>query len=795
MSVKSYTQHVFKVVSGMSSGFNFKGFVKQFDLDISAGIEAPMINPDKFLEDKNEDLTVYDTMIKTDDTINGAINLKKKLILNVDNSVIPASEEKEDIEKADFVRENMDALKNPTFKDCLDNMLDAMYYGFKCAEMVWKNDGMLRWGKWKFMHPIYFDFEYDDFKNLKSVKVGRNFGREAPVTPKEFDQKFLYFVWPYLKDGNYYGQSDLSAAYIQYYAKTHIYHYRNVYLQNYGYPMPIVKYDADKMKSGELVDLKKLLDNFQDKSYMLIPSIRSAQSGELIGKIEAEFRDIGTSKGTSGHDDAIKAINKEIRRLILFPDKLGFTDDDKAGAFAMSKKMFDILVMIIRDAHERLENTINGKVRQLVDLNFANTENYPIWKFEEIDEGIEKEMLNLLFTEGVIDKREKWIRSHIGVPELSEKEKEEIEKSKEEDLKKQQELIKQQGDNKNNGDDPDNNNDPDNNPPNGNDKSGKEKKNFKSDPANPTKFDKIEKQFTTWENQFVTEFDDIHKEQSDRLVKQIQNKKIIENDDLKGLRSLRIKKKDFKDLFSNHFSKVYLNGKGDGITEINGRLKKAGKTDFKMLKVDVDTQWLDKDFVKNFLAEFGTLATITQDDRTFFKNIRDKALIDTGLVEERMVKIAEQTTISGLRNGLPGKTIISQIEQFLSEDRKKHALTIARTTASDDYNTGRMNFFNGDGVAPFIESFQYNAIIDDATTQFCEQHDGQVILKSDPQFESINPPNHFNCRSLLSPILADEDELKGSFFEGYKTNKKDFPEWGTRVAKDERTPAPGFGGN
>ena len=109
-------------------------------------------------------------------------------------------------------------------------------------------------------------------------------------------------------------------------------------------------------------------------------------------------------------------------------------------------------------------------------------------------------------------------------------------------------------------------------------------------------------------------------------------------------------------------------------------------------------------------------------------------------------------------------------------------------------NTGRMNLFNSDSIKSFIEAFQYNAIIDNNTTEFCAQHDGQVILKSDPQFESINPPNHFNCRSMLSPIMVDENEVSGSFFSGYKENKTDFPDWGTSVTKDNRTPAKGFGG-
>ena len=57
----------------------------------------------------------------------------------------------------------------------------------------------------------------------------------------------------------------------------------------------------------------------------------------------------------------------------------------------------------------------------------------------------------------------------------------------------------------------------------------------------------------------------------------------------------------------------------------------------------------------------------------------------------------------------------------------------------------------------FIEAYQYQAIIDNRTTLFCESHDGQVIKASDGELTFINPPNHFNCRSLITPIFVFEE--------------------------------------
>jgi len=56
---------------------------------------------------------------------------------------------------------------------------------------------------------------------------------------------------------------------------------------------------------------------------------------------------------------------------------------------------------------------------------------------------------------------------------------------------------------------------------------------------------------------------------------------------------------------------------------------------------------------------------------------------------------------------------------------------------------------------------------------------------SDPRLTTMTPPNHFNCRSVLTPIVEGQD---------YKTD------WGNKGFKTVRardvynTPAQGFGG-
>jgi uncharacterized protein with gpF-like domain len=100
-----------------------------------------------------------------------------------------------------------------------------------------------------------------------------------------------------------------------------------------------------------------------------------------------------------------------------------------------------------------------------------------------------------------------------------------------------------------------------------------------------------------------------------------------------------------------------------------------------------------------------------------------------------------------------------------------------------------MDTFRSDAVRPYIEAYQYQAIMDDVTTDFCREHDGQIIRADDPDLQRIQPPNHFNCRSVLVPIFITDTNETGSYFNDYETK---FPAWGTGVTDKGRNPAEGF---
>ena len=710
-----------------------------------------------------------------DDTIKSTIELKKRLVLSVNADVVPASDSKEDRNIAEFIEWMLYNAFQIKFWDTLDNYLDAMIYGFKVGEIVWDSAASAEkkhiavpseyQDKWivtniKHKHSVFFDFDYDKYGNLDKLYIGRNYGDDTIIEKKDLYQKFLIFVYPYVKDGNWYGDSDLKELYTNWYAKWHIFRFRNMWLEKWGNPIPEVRYDKTKLSENEKSDLEDMMKNFQDSMYFINPASWNTEAKELVGKFKFILHEVKKGNATDQFEKAIDQIDAQIRRKLLMPDQLGFTQTD-TGAYARSKTEFNIFIKIIEDLHGRLENLINGFFKVVVDFNYNNIKEYPTWQFDKMSQKIEEDMLKILVENSIIDPHEKWIRKYTGIPELSKKEEKELEKNNEKKKEKE--------------------------------KTEKEitaylglvlAKNKMQRNKIPVNFKKIEKQYDTFENEFIKDYKKIYLDNVKWLTVQIKRKKIIEEKNEKLVQTLKIKKTELRQLFSEYYAKFYFTGKIDAIEEIQSRLKKI---EFKNEYIEFQTEeaWLDRKWVDSLLAEYGELGILDKVDTEALKQIRDRAFAITGRTEDDMVKICGNTIHEGFRSGESAKDIIAKVEANLTADIGKYALTIARTNASDYYNTGRMNFFSSEGISRFIEAYQYSAILDDRTTLFCENQNERIIKKGDPDLGMITPPNHFNCRSLLVAILIEEKNNPDNYYYDYENR---FKSWNYNLR-----PEKGFG--
>jgi SPP1 gp7 family putative phage head morphogenesis protein len=144
----------------------------------------------------------------------------------------------------------------------------------------------------------------------------------------------------------------------------------------------------------------------------------------------------------------------------------------------------------------------------------------------------------------------------------------------------------------------------------------------------------------------------------------------------------------------------------------------------------------------------------------FFDN---RAFTITGLEKTKLETEVKEVLRSGLKNGWSTKDVIKDIQgkfykyqntpEVLDEiDTPWRLETIVRTNFIGAYNYG-LNAEWGDNN--FVEAYEWSSILDERTTDYCEAMDGEIFAKDDPSLSL--PPAHFNCRSIIVPIMLGED--------------------------------------
>ena len=78
--------------------------------------------------------------------------------------------------------------------------------------------------------------------------------------------------------------------------------------------------------------------------------------------------------------------------------------------------------------------------------------------------------------------------------------------------------------------------------------------------------------------------------------------------------------------------------------------------------------------------------------------------------------------------------------------------TLSKTNLFDAFNEGRFAEFTDPALEGFVEALEYSAVLDERTTEICQELDGNVWNADNPLWDSYRPPNHFNCRSILVAV-------------------------------------------
>ena len=347
-------------------------------------------NPDK-LNYKDYDEMLRDPQIKAAERLITYSLLSKRFIIT------PASENPQDVEIADFVRENLNNMRTP-FRQVRKDLYTAIPYGFAVSECNFKFDDNK--GKIVFDSIMGIDietlwdncFDYDEFGDVKQIV--QNTGTEKIPIPAEkciifaFDETF----------GNKYGRSILHACYDDHFMKHQILIWAAVFLEKHEGPT-IIGYESPDGGSDP-VEMQENIDSIHDGTAGF-----TGKHGEKYEVLETQHRGEAFMDFITYHDTMI------FRAFMIGSLLLGQAKA-QGGSLSQSQTHSEVLNVFLDGVHEDLANSIQERIKTLVDLNYM-TDRYPRFEFEPFNKKDLLKLLNALqplADRFIIDPQSEWFR-------------------------------------------------------------------------------------------------------------------------------------------------------------------------------------------------------------------------------------------------------------------------------------------------------------------------------------------------------------------------------------------------
>lgn len=744
-------------------------------------------------------LKIYKEM-SDDDQIKVCLDIRKHARLSSPWNIIPGKEGDAKAEEyATFIKHCLSRMEG-SFEDNLYEIYSAIEYGYSISELIMMllPDGPFK-GKIglkaiKTREPFNYYFKTDAFGNLLGlVYIGLHaslsaINRESQLasvsgmggfgtlsttnsqlllsspTGEEWGSlknpfppdKFIIYSYN-SKFGNWYGSSDLTSAFRSWTSKKMIMRFWNVWLERYASPFTWAQYDPSLGLRKEVIEeIDDFIKNLSSRSGIRVPKgveINVAQSAS--GKA-----------GGDAYKDAVEAHNRYISHAILFPNLLGFTGDQGSGGSggtrSLGKTHMDAFMWVLEKMSRDTSETIVGEqiIKRLIDLNFPEVDDtlMPKFKFEGVDEGgIEQRanIIKMLGDGGFIDVNEEWIREFLTLP------------------KKDEGIVLQRpvqgtgfGPNKMSPE------------------TVKSMKVKSFSMRTPTDFEtkiqpkKFGDRLDTLQQAFFDACSQDIIDIRDKLLRDVERKKLVQDSDTKAVAALTLNVSSLKETLRAWLSKIHLDSKLQSFEELGrGGVKievtkkftqdTAPMYPWNPLPPQEAVDFFNRKVLAYVYDDAGKRSLVELASRSELSFYDTKAFTISGVVRDDILNDAKQIILNGIkRQDIPGtvgdlKTMFNKyLDQGVSVDgellQPTRLNTIVRTNMVEAINGGRKDLFEDPAIKGFVEFWQYSAILDDRTTEYCRCMDQKIFRVED--MASLIPPAHFNCRSLMIPVTKYEVE-------------------------------------
>jgi len=713
-------------------------------------------NPDKLYRKKGN-YDIYDEM-REDDAVKSILMTKKYLMLGNGWTIdLKDEEDEQQQEIKTFIEKALTEDIDIDFNKSMLEMLTCMDYGVSFSEIVWElkdNKYIIKYIKTRAPHP--FKIYTDPKGNIEKLTQNQQKGGDIEI-PK-LDN---IIVMPFqMEFDNWYGKSDLKSAYRAWWSKDFIIKAWNIYLDRFGMPLAVGKFNETASVEDQL-KVQQVLNKLQTKTSITLPTA-----------FELEFLE-ATRGGDAGYEAALNNYNVQIARSMLMPDLLGMAGDKtKGGSFALGQTQYDMFLKTLEWTRLELQRKIQRKiVDNLVKYNFA-VEDIPQFKFKAMSETVKIESLKTWIDLQKAGKYKpsaeeiNWARRILGAPEGEVEENapppvmgmpgEEGEIDEDgKPIEGKQDGTGQPGKPK------------DGKPLDGSEPSDK-KGNADTDIDVPEKKDEKKMAKDAMRNPIMAEkkndFAKVNTDQmntieayakqasgtiatmQEALLQTVKKGRYIENKKLDKVAALELKFTD----------------------RLRLDIKAGSREMFKLGKRDAQIE-LGK--TKDYALD---------EEEAFDQVVKNSSLLAAQAINDDILKKVKLTLSNGISSGLSQSEIIGQLKEvfepyIVAYDGYKLDAVI-RTNYATTYMQSKLAYFEPAKQDGTIYGYQYSAIMDSRTTDICAGLDGR-IFKAD-NVGDIEPPLHMQCRSTLIPILKDEIENKQIFGADDKENAKFFPDDG-----------------
>ncbi len=364
--------------------------------------------------------TARNPVVKTalDIIINGALQLRGNVMPMNDYDLHPAFEDIDDT-VVKMINSQIERLNYVDWETVQRSLLyNAMVFGFAVAEKNFDKKGLIYRikeikTKPSFNFEVYVN-EFDEIESLNYFEVTQ----ERYLDPR----KFIVSPFPVLKEGNYYGVSELQSIRHDVKVMELLERKRAEGVSSLMVKPIIHKYINTGRSKDDTAAAHDSIDKFDESSVIHLPADRN-ESGDFVpGDMLEVLPNRSEPDVVEDMAGIIVQHEKKINRALGIPDDMGISTTT-SGSFAKARVENNIFNLKLLECQQWLENTINSQIfPDMVKFNFKylpDEYRLPQWKYTHPDDDInlqKAEYFALLITNGIIPADSPHIKEQLNLP-------------------------------------------------------------------------------------------------------------------------------------------------------------------------------------------------------------------------------------------------------------------------------------------------------------------------------------------------------------------------------------------